>query len=113
MARACADHPGALAVSVLDCNGASLAGADAQEARLPAKRELRAGDLVCLAIDNTSSRNLYVTLLDCAASGRVVILGEAQIGPSARYVVWNGATLGVPFHASIPPGRAFGIDRLL
>lgn len=113
MARACWDLPGALAISVLDCNGALLDPSVAQLGALPSVRDLRVNDRVCFAVDNTASMPLSVTLLDCAASGRVLLLGEAVIPANGRYVAWDGATLGKPFVAGIPTDRRVGIDRLV
>jgi hypothetical protein len=123
MARACTDLPGMLAISVLDCNGPKLDPDAAQVAALPVVREIRAGDCVCFAIDNFSDVDLWVSLFDCAASGRVHLLGEPQL-PAAttrpdgttipsRAVVWRGATLGEPFPASLPKGRTVAVDRLV
>jgi hypothetical protein len=113
MARACQDLPNALTVSVRDCNGIALDAAAAQSADLPSVHDVLTGDLVCFVVENRSDMPLSVTLLDCAASGSVYMLGEPRIPPRSRYVFWDGGVLGEPFEASLPQGRKLAVDRLV
>lgn len=120
MARTCRDLPSLLRVWLLDCGDATIAADAAQDPDLPqaesgqrAPYELREGDRVCFVVDNASSVKLYVTLFDCAPSGRVLLLGEKNGLPSrSKHVFWLGETLGNPFVASLPDDRSIGVDRI-
>jgi hypothetical protein len=74
--------------------------------------ELADGDRVCFVVENASSVALSVTLLDCAPSGRVLLLGEKRIPRLSRHVFWYGDTLGSPFVASLPDNRPIGVERI-
>jgi hypothetical protein len=120
MARACRDLPSLLRLWLLDCAEAAVAPAAAQDPDLPqvepgrrAPYELGAGDRVCFVVENAAEVTLSVTLLDCAASGRVLLLGEKRLPRRSRHVFWLGDTLGEPFAASLPDDRAVGLDRIV
>jgi hypothetical protein len=119
MARACRDLPGLLRLWLLDCNGGAVDPAEAQAPDLPqvkpgtsAPYEITSGDRVCFVVENGADDGLSVTLIDCAASGRVAILGEKRVPPRSRHVFWYGESLGNPFRASLPDDRSLGVDRI-
>jgi hypothetical protein len=120
MARACLDLPRLLRLWLLDCNGHIATPAEAQAPDLPqvkagnrAPFECAVGDRVCFVVENGSDNALVVTLIDCAASGRVLILGEKRIPPHSRHVFWYMDVLGKPFGASLPADRSLGVDRIV
>jgi hypothetical protein len=108
VARRCTDLAGMLHIQVLDCAGVVTAGEAAQEIDLePITSEANAGDLVCYAVENTGDVVLSVTLILCAPSGAVEVLGEQRIPDGGRFVFWNGGVIGVPF------GLSRGVQRLV
>jgi hypothetical protein len=118
LARACTDLPELLQLWLLDCTGRKVAAAAAQEADQPEmgargadQYTMAVGGSLCFAAENRANVALSVTLIDCAPSGRVFVLGEKRLPPRSRHVFWAHDTLGVPFVASLPPGRAVGVDR--
>jgi hypothetical protein len=120
LANACRDLPTLLRISVLDCNGRELTADEAQTAALPeaagsdrARYEVSHDDLVCIAVHNDSDLDLHVTLVDVAASGRVIPLGTGQIPHRSRERFWSGHTLGCPFRVTVPAGRPVGVDRIV
>jgi hypothetical protein len=120
MARACPDLPGLLRLWLLDCGSVTLSAAAAQDPELPqvdagtrAPYELTVGRHVCFVVDNAADVPLSVALIDCAASGRVLVLGEKRMARRSKHVFWREDTLGQPFVASLPEGRAIGVDRLV
>jgi hypothetical protein len=121
MARGAAALPGALRITVLDCNAVQrLAPAAAQNPELPeATRgqrfsyDLRVGDRVCLRLDNESTTDLWVALLVCQTSGAVRLAGEKQLRAGGFHVFWFGDELGRPFAAGLPRGIVRGVDRLV
>ncbi|MGY1670336.1 caspase family protein [Geodermatophilus sp. SYSU D00710] len=120
LAHACRDLPRMLQLSVLSCNHHRPTAADAQTASLPevtgsnrARYELTVGDLICIAVHNHSDRDVYVTLIDVAPSGRVFLLGTSQVPARARERFWYGNSLGAPFPVSLPAGQQVGVDRLV
>jgi hypothetical protein len=132
MARACPDLPNLLQLSVLDCRGARLGPDTAQAPNLPqvepgtrAPYDVTVGDPFCYDVINDSDVRLNVTLFNCAASGKVVWLGEkpiprASIDPvtgkavrRSRHVFWRGDALGTPFLGSLPDDRVLGLDRIV
>jgi hypothetical protein len=120
LAHTCRDLPTLLRLSLLNCNHFRLTAADAQTAALPevtgtdhARYEVTVGDWICIAVHNHSDHNLYVTLVDAAASGRVVLLGTGQIPAGGRERFWAGNVLGSPFAASLPDDQPVGVDRLV
>jgi hypothetical protein len=123
MAKACPDLPGGLQITLLNCNGHELRGAAAQDPQLPqaegshrAPYELRDGDRVCYLVENRADVALSVTLIDCAASGRVQILGEARMPAHTRRAFWycldGYEELGEPFVIRLRTG-SIGVDRIL
>ncbi|MGW4930599.1 caspase family protein [Agromyces sp. NPDC004153] len=119
MARACRDLPSLLRLWLLDCGDASFAGDAAQDPDLPqvqpgehAPYEVEIGDRICIAVENAADVSLSVALFDCAASGRVLLLGEKVIPRQARHVFWLDDTLGEPFSAGLPEDRSVGVDRI-
>jgi hypothetical protein len=120
LAHACRDLPTLLRISLLDCNRRSLAAEDAQTAALPevtgtgqARYAVRPGDRLCITVHNHSEDNLYVTVVDSAATGRVELLGAGQVPACGRERFWAGNELGDPFAASLPEGQPVGVDRLI
>ena len=120
MARACRDLPSLLRMWLLDCNNAQLDPAQAQSPDLPqvkvgtrAPYELTVGDRLCIVVENAASERLAVTLFDCAASGKVLILGEKQMPAQSRHVFWLNEVLGQAFVAGLPANRDVGVDRLV
>ena len=43
----------------------------------------------------------------------MLLLGEKRVPRRARHVFWSGDTLGTPFVAGLPDGRAVGVDRIV
>ncbi len=130
LARRCHDHPGALRVSLLDCNhlDGTLSAEDAQDPALPvlpagqhAPFELRAGradddqgDRFCLRIENTLRELLFVTVLDCDSDGAVSLLADrVHIRGGARTTLWHPSGLGQPFRAALGDRQARGVDRFV
>lgn len=120
LASACRDLPMLLRLSLLDCNRYRPGPADAQTVALPevtgtegVRYEVFDGDLIGIAVHNHSDRDLHVTLVDAAPSGRVVLLGTGQIPARGRERFWSTNILGTPFEASLPPGQPVGADRLV
>lgn len=118
LARACTDLPELLQLWLLDGTGRKVTPAAAQEvdwpevgARAGDQYTMTVGGSLCFVAENRASVALSVTLIDCAPSGRVFVLGEKRVPPRSRHVFWAHDTLGVPFVASLPPGRAVGVDR--
>jgi Caspase domain len=119
MARACRDLPTLLRLWLLDCADASLTGPAVQHPDLPqvqpgahAPYQVEAGARVCIVVENAADVALSVTLFDCAASGRVLLLGEKRIPRRSEHTFWSGETLGAPFVAGLPADRALGVDRI-
>jgi uncharacterized caspase-like protein len=119
MARTCRDLPSLLRMWLLDCGDQTIAPDAAQDPDLPqlkpgkrAPYEIPHGGRVAIVVDNASEGTLYVSLFDCAASGRVLLLGEKGVPRRSRHVFWFQDTLGQPFAASLPADRDVGVDRL-
>ena len=119
LARACTDLPKLLRVWLLDCNGATLTAEEAQNPDLPqaqpgvhAPYEIKAGDHICIVVANDAEVPLSVALFDCAASGKVLLLGEKRVGARSKHVFWLGETLGTPFVAGLPNDVMVGVDRI-
>lgn len=130
LARRCHDHPGALRVSLLDCNhlDGTLSAKDAQDPALPvlpagqrAPYEVCAGradddegDRFCLRIENTLREPLFVTVLDCDSDGSVSLLADrVHVRGGARTTLWHPSGLGQPFRAALSDGQVRGIDRFV
>src|SRR5262249_33776755 len=117
LVRRCRDLPGALRVRVLDCR--DLSGCTRSELHDPPLPELSAdpdhkfryavnqGHPIAINVENRSSEDLYTNLINCAASGKVEILGPAQlqIPKGRRQTFWLGGRLGSPFKCGLPEGR--------
>ena len=115
----CRDLPGLMRLSLLDCNGPEVSPEQAQNPDLPqlaagtsAPYEIKVGDRMCIRVENAAEVAISATLIDCAASGRVLILGEKRIPPRSRHVFWFMDVLGKPFAASLPDDRSLGVDRI-
>jgi len=122
LARRCLDLPGALRVRLLDCP-ASWAG-DGHDPALPEvgtdpKGKVHyvatPGQRIAIHVENRSGEHLYTNILNCAVSGRVEILGPAQleIPPGRRLTFWLGGHLGKPFGCGLPEARSSGVDRII
>jgi hypothetical protein len=64
-------------------------------------------------IENRAGCMLYVTVLNCTGSGRVEYLGDVEVSPGSRQVVWREGVLGSPFNPAVGTDRDSVIDRLL
>jgi hypothetical protein len=121
MARTCRDLPSLLRLWLLDCGETTIAAKDAQDPTLPQLRpgknapyEIEVGGRIAIAVDNTAGITLYVSLFDCAASGRVLSLGSEKAVPKrSKHVFWLWDRLGEPFVASLPDDREIGADRIV
>lgn len=112
--------PGALHLDLLACPPHDLSGTEAQVADLPVipmpaqnACDLQAGARVAFRVDNTAMRILRVTLVNCAASGRVQLLGDQAIEPHSSHVFWASANIGQPFVMTPPPRSLRCIDRFV
>jgi hypothetical protein len=120
LAERSADLPGQLQLSLLACSKDRLTEADAQVCNLPElprdrtlDYSLKIGDTFCVHVRNASLRRLRVTLVNCAASGKVEFLGDQVIDPRCFYRFWQDNVLGSPFEASEVKGSRRYIDRLV
>jgi hypothetical protein len=120
MATSCTDFPGQLQVRLLACPEEGMPEADAQKADLPEvdrhkvlEYALKTGTTFCVHVRNASIQRLRVTLLNCAASGRVEFLGDQVIDARSYYRFWQDNMQGAPFVASMVSGRASYIDRMV
>lgn len=120
MARTCRDLPGLLRLWLLDCGDETIAPDTAQSPDLPqmkpgehAPYEIADGGRVAITVENAAAMTLYVSLFDCAASGRVLLLGEKAVPKQSKHVFWLNETLGEPFVAFLPDGRELGVERIV
>lgn len=120
LARSCRDLPRMLQVALLDCNGVELTPENAQTIKLSdlsysdhASFETADGDRICISVANHSDLDLHVTLIDVAASGRVLLLGRQEVPKRARMRFWYEEAIGQPFPVSVPVGQRLGVDRLV
>lgn len=120
MARTCRDLPSLLRLWLLDCGDKTIASETAQDPDLPelkpgehAPYEVADGGRVAIVVENAATMTLYVSLLDCAASGRVLLLGEKGVPKRSKHVFWLNETLGDPFVASLSDDRDIGVERIL
>jgi Caspase domain len=120
MATRCIDLPGQIQVRLLACPEDGLPEADAQKMDLPEVNwhealgyALEIGTAFCVHVCNHSVRPLRVTLLNCAASGRVEFLGDQIVDARSYYRFWRGNTQGDPFVALVAQGARSCIDRLV
>lgn len=77
--------------------------------------ELVHGQSICFSVENRSPYPLCTNVINCSASGRVEILGPAQlqIAPHRKQTFWLHGDLGKPFPASVSAGRDFNIERVV
>ena len=120
MAEATIDLPGALQLTVLNCRDrlspAEAEMADLAEARMTAGTsayDVTEGACICFRVQNQSSEQLRVTLVNSAASDKVQILDEQSIDAGRTHTFWAGNTIGEPFEMSVPDGKRQAIDRLI
>ena len=120
MARTCRDLPGLLRLWLLDCGNRTITSEAAQDPDLPqlkpgehAPYEVADDGRVAIVVENAAAMTLYVSLFDCAASGRVLLLGEKAVPKRSKHVFWFQDTLGAPFVASVPEGREIGVERIV
>ena len=120
LARACRDLPHVLKISVLDCNGVALTAENGQTISLheiagssQARNEVMESDRICFEVTNLFERELQVTLMNCAASGRVVVLNDVVLEGNSRGRFWLHKTIGTPFIPKVPAGMPIGVERLV
>lgn len=120
MAESAIDLPGALHLTVLNCHDvlspAEAEMADLAEARMTegaSAYDVSEGACICFRVQNRSSEQLRVTLVNSAASGKVQILDEQSIDAGCTHTFWAGNTIGMPFAMSVPDGKRQAIDRLI
>lgn len=120
--RRCTDLPGVLSAELLDC--ADLRGIPDDELQAPAidrlpvdpsyKYRVREGESFAISIRNRGPVLLYVTVLNCAGSGRVEHLGQAEVAPGALQTIWSQGLLGNPFFPTVAAAdRDSIVDRLV
>lgn len=120
MATRCGDLPGQLKVSVLVCPEDGLPEDEADRATLPEQAAhaaltyaMKVGDKFCVQVRNASIYPLRVTLVNCAASGKVEFLGDQVIEARSCYRFWPNTNVGMPFVASPGAGAERCIDRFV
>jgi hypothetical protein len=120
LAESAIDLPCALKLWVLSCPEAL--SPDAAETTDLAEAPTKAGSStydvtegagICFRVQNTSSEQLRVTLVNAATSGKVQILDEQSIDAGSTHTFWAENTIGAPFEMTLPKGRRQGIDRLI
>lgn len=119
MARTCRDLPSLLRLWILDCGDMEVMPDAAQDPDLPqlkpgerAPYEIAEGDRIAFVVDNASDVTLYVTLVDSAASGRVLLLGEKPLTKRSKHVFWLNEVLGDPFVGFLPDDCTVGVERI-
>jgi Caspase domain len=119
MAARCGHLPGALQVSLLqspkrepkdDAGTTDLPEAPRHKAL---DYSLAIGNPFCVQIRNTASSDLRVTLVNCAASGKVEFLGDQIITAGGYNRFWENNDVGKPFVASEVRGNRRYIDRMV
>jgi hypothetical protein len=120
MARSCRDLPGLLRLWLLDCGDQTIAPEAAQDPDLPqlkpgahAPYEIAVNGGLAIVVENAAERKLYVSLFDCAATGRVLLLGEKQVPKRSKHVFWLNDTLGEPYAALLSDDRDVGVERIV
>jgi hypothetical protein len=120
IAHRAVDLPGALGLELVQSPPEDLRGVRAQVADLPVipmqrgnACDLAAGARVAFRVDNRAERTLRVTLVNCAASGRVQLLGDQAIEPYSSHVFWANGNVGQPFAMTPPKGSHRCLDRLV
>jgi hypothetical protein len=119
--RRCTDLPGALSVELLDCvdlRGITIENFQAPPLRalpfdLSYKFEVKEGEGFAISIRNQGPELLHVTVLNCAGSGRIEFLGQAEVKPGALQTLWQDGKLGIPFDPRVATDRASIVDRLV
>jgi caspase domain-containing protein len=119
LANRAIDLPGALEVDLLASPPQDLRGIEATRGDLdtiPMSNhacDVQAGARIAIRVENHAMRPLRVTLVNCAASGKVQLLGDQAIAEYSAHVFWAATTHGVPFVMTPPPGSQRCIDRLV
>ena len=67
----------------------------------------------CVVVENTATLTLYVSLFDCAASGRVLLLGTKGVPKRSKHVFRSNDQLGEPFPVFLAGDRDLGVDRIV
>jgi hypothetical protein len=107
MADRAGDLPGKLKLRVLCHPGSGVTAPGTDTYRL------QAGDRVYFTAHNRSRYTLRVTLLNCAASGKVQLLGDQTISPNKVHEFWANNQDGALFRMEPPSGVRRCIDRLV
>ncbi|MFO0592359.1 MAG: caspase family protein [Polyangiaceae bacterium] len=120
MANRCKDLPGNLKVSLLSCprDGLDEEVADSEPlsdapAHAAFNYGMKVGDAFCVQIRNKSLYELRVTLLNCAASGKVELLGDQVLSPRTEQRFWLESVVGNPFVVSEVEGSRVYVDRFV
>jgi caspase domain-containing protein len=118
--RRCQDLPDALQISLLDCDNVTMTGMHLQDPDLPELRlgtmsryEIREKASFAIRVENRASFPLHVFVFNCAGSGRVEYLGDAEIPFQARQVFWCGGILGSPFYPTVGLAGPSAVERLV
>jgi len=105
---------------LLDCGDKTITPESAQDPDLPqlqpggrAPYEITDGGRIAIAVENTATVTLYVSLFDCAASGRVLPLGTKGVPKRSKHVFWSNDQLGEPFPVFLAGDRNLGVDRIV
>src|SRR4051812_3686969 len=118
----CRDLPTqALRVELLDCpDMTALTAEDLQAPDFPTlspdapwNGKVKEGNGFAIAIGNRVGCPLYVTVLNCAGSGRVEYLGDVEVPAGSRQVVWREGVLGSPFYPAVGAAGESIVDRLV
>jgi hypothetical protein len=117
----CRDLNQALRVDLLDCpDMTALTAEDLQSPDFPTlppdepwNGKVKEGNGFAIAIANRVGCPLYVTVLNCAGSGRVEYLGDVEVPAGSRQVVWREGVLGSPFYPAVGADGESIIDRLV
>jgi hypothetical protein len=120
MATRSLDLPGQLELGVLAIPAAGLPEGEAQDPSVPEAPAhpalsygLKVGETIAFRVRNAAARRLRVTLFDCAASGKVQVLGDQIVDPASHHVFWARSALGKPFVMKAAAGSERYIDRLV
>jgi len=119
MSARCGDLPGKLKLTLLqspadgpeDDPGTSDLSEVARHKTLD--YDMAIGTPFCVHIHNAAVWDLRVTLVNCAASGKVEFLGDQIIGARAYSRFWAAGVNGRPFVASQVQGSRRYIDRMV
>ena len=125
LVRRCQEWPGILRMRVLDArNAGELAPEELADPPLPEaepdpahryRYRLVDGQPLCFSVENRSSTPVFAQVINCAASGRVEILGQTQleVAPWRRQTFWMRGHLGRAFSCRVSAGRSSNVDRLI